>query len=56
MTDQHKILPRVEHFACMVDLLGHSGQVEEAYNFIRQMPIEPTEGMGNFVGCLLDAL
>ncbi|XVE64315.1 hypothetical protein DITRI_Ditri07aG0091600 [Diplodiscus trichospermus] len=43
MTDQHKILPRVEHFACMVDLLGRSGQVKEAYNFIRQMPIEPTE-------------
>ena len=43
MTDQHKILPRVEHFACMVDLLARSGQVEEACNFIRQMPIEPTE-------------
>ncbi|KAE8724038.1 putative pentatricopeptide repeat-containing protein [Hibiscus syriacus] len=43
MTDQHKIFPRVEHFACMVDLLGRSGQVEEAYNFIRKMPIEPTE-------------
>ncbi|KAE8717467.1 putative pentatricopeptide repeat-containing protein [Hibiscus syriacus] len=43
MTDQHKILPRVEHFACMVDLLGRSGQVEEAYNFIRKMPIEHTE-------------
>ncbi|KAK8518323.1 hypothetical protein V6N13_027795 [Hibiscus sabdariffa] len=43
MTDQHKILPRVEHFACMVDLLGRSGKVEEAYNFIRKMPIEPTE-------------
>ncbi|KAK6275443.1 hypothetical protein POUND7_005152 [Theobroma cacao] len=40
---QYKIIPRVEHFACMVDLLGRSGQVEEAYNFIRQMPIEPTE-------------
>ncbi|TYH55043.1 hypothetical protein ES332_D09G212100v1 [Gossypium tomentosum] len=43
MTDQHKIVPRVEHFSCMVDLLGRSGQVEEAYNFIRKMPIEPTE-------------
>ncbi|KAK6262433.1 hypothetical protein QUC31_008249 [Theobroma cacao] len=43
MTEQYKIIPSVEHFACMVDLLGRSGQVEEAYNFIRQMPIEPTE-------------
>ncbi|KAE8698176.1 putative pentatricopeptide repeat-containing protein [Hibiscus syriacus] len=43
MTDQRKIRPRVEHFACMVDLFGRSGQVEEAYNFIRKMPIEPTD-------------
>ena len=43
MTEQHKIIPRVEHFACMVDILGRSGQVEEAYIFIRQMPIEPSE-------------
>lgn len=43
MTEQYKIIPRIEHFACMVDLLGRAGQVEEAYNFIRQMPMEPNE-------------
>ncbi|XP_044467450.1 putative pentatricopeptide repeat-containing protein At3g49142 [Mangifera indica] len=43
MTEQYKIIPRIEHFACMVDLLGRAGRVEEAYTFIRKMPVEPNE-------------
>ncbi|KAK7266367.1 hypothetical protein RIF29_19011 [Crotalaria pallida] len=43
MTDEYKLTPRIEHFACFVDLLGRAGQVDEAYNFIKQMPIEPNE-------------
>ncbi|KAG2566816.1 hypothetical protein PVAP13_7NG241017 [Panicum virgatum] len=31
-----------EHYACMVDILGRSGQTEEAYRFIEYMPMEPT--------------
>ncbi|XP_073006340.1 pentatricopeptide repeat-containing protein At1g28690, mitochondrial [Typha latifolia] len=29
---------RMEHYACMVDLLGRMGNLEEAYNFIKRMP------------------
>ncbi|XP_077236088.1 tetratricopeptide repeat (TPR)-like superfamily protein [Tasmannia lanceolata] len=43
MTNEYKIIPRIEHFACMVDLLGRAGHVEEAYDFVKQMPIEPNE-------------
>lgn len=43
MTDDYNITPRIEHFACFVDLLGRAGRVEEAYNVIKQMPIEPNE-------------
>ncbi|XP_021909376.1 putative pentatricopeptide repeat-containing protein At3g49142 [Carica papaya] len=43
MTEQYNIGPRIEHFACMVDLLGRAGQVEEAYKFVREMPMEPNE-------------
>ncbi|XP_050373958.1 LOW QUALITY PROTEIN: pentatricopeptide repeat-containing protein At2g01510, mitochondrial [Argentina anserina] len=46
------IQPRIEHYACMVDLLGRSGHLEEAYNFIRTMPIEPDSGVW---GALLGA-
>ncbi|KAF7812977.1 putative pentatricopeptide repeat-containing protein [Senna tora] len=52
MTNDYKITPRIEHFSCMVDLLGRAGQVAEAYNFIKQMPIEPNQ---NVWGALLSA-
>lgn len=37
----HHIEPTHSHYACMVDLLGRAGLLEEAYNFIKNMPIEP---------------
>ncbi|CAN8268232.1 unnamed protein product [Cochlearia groenlandica] len=43
MTGHYKITPRLEHFACMVDILGRAGKVKEAYRFIQEMPIEPNE-------------
>ncbi|VVB03752.1 unnamed protein product [Arabis nemorensis] len=44
--------PRKEHYACMVDLLGRSGLLEEAYEFIEKMPLEPDAGIW---GALLGA-
>ncbi|KAI4332083.1 hypothetical protein L6164_017021 [Bauhinia variegata] len=38
MKDDHGIEPTAEHYACVVDLLGRSGQVEEAYRLINTMP------------------
>ncbi|KAL3603330.1 hypothetical protein D5086_004189, partial [Populus alba] len=32
---------RMEHYSCMVTLLGRSGRLEEAYAMIKQMPFEP---------------
>ncbi|KZV36451.1 pentatricopeptide repeat-containing protein [Dorcoceras hygrometricum] len=43
MTDEYKILPRLEHFTCMIDLLGRAGLVDEAYDHIKKMPMEPNE-------------
>ncbi|KAK9162235.1 hypothetical protein Syun_003137 [Stephania yunnanensis] len=43
MVEELRIPPKVEHFACMVDILGRSGCVDEAYNFIKEMPLEPNE-------------
>ncbi|KAI9079372.1 hypothetical protein K1719_038671 [Acacia pycnantha] len=41
MREKYKIDPRLEHYACMVDLLGRAGELDEAYAMIRTMPIEP---------------
>ncbi|OWM73419.1 hypothetical protein CDL15_Pgr026518 [Punica granatum] len=35
------IKPSVEHYGCMVDLLGRAGLIEEAYEMIKKMPMEP---------------
>lgn len=41
MSRVFKIEPRVEHYACMVDLLGRAGLLEEASQVLKTMPIEP---------------
>ncbi|KAA8545569.1 hypothetical protein F0562_020353 [Nyssa sinensis] len=35
--------PRIEHYGCMVDLLGRAGLLDEAEDFILQMPIKPDD-------------
>ncbi|KAA8532563.1 hypothetical protein F0562_032621 [Nyssa sinensis] len=52
LSNDTNIKPRKEHYACMVDLLGRSGHLEEAYNFIKSMPVEPDSGVW---GALLGA-
>ncbi|XP_037442624.1 pentatricopeptide repeat-containing protein At3g49170, chloroplastic-like [Triticum dicoccoides] len=38
MQKDHGLVPRMEHYACMVDLLARSGLVQEALEFINEMP------------------
>lgn len=45
------VTPRVEHCACVVDLLSKAGRLEEAMGFIRTMP---AEGNADVWGMLLD--
>lgn len=33
--------PRMEHYACMVDLLGRTGGLKQAYDFILRIPVMP---------------
>ncbi|KAI9177502.1 hypothetical protein LWI28_016035 [Acer negundo] len=42
MISRYKILPRPEHFSCMVDLFARGGHLESAYNMISEMNIKPT--------------
>lgn len=37
----YNLKPQMEHYSCMVDLLGRAGFISEAEEFIREMPIEP---------------
>ncbi|KAE9589182.1 hypothetical protein Lal_00000215 [Lupinus albus] len=42
MKDEYHLEPWPEHYACLVDLLGRSNSLEEAYHFVRNMPIKPS--------------
>lgn len=52
MIHEHKIEPKIEHLACIVDLLCRAGRVQDAYNFYRKMFEKPTVDV---LGILLDA-
>ncbi|KAL5982653.1 hypothetical protein ACLOJK_016728 [Asimina triloba] len=41
MVGEFGIEPRIEHYGCIVDLLGRAGKIEEALEFIKNMPIDP---------------
>uniref|UniRef100_A0ACD5TAF9 Uncharacterized protein n=3 Tax=Avena sativa TaxID=4498 RepID=A0ACD5TAF9_AVESA len=41
MQQRHGISPRMEHYACMVTVLGRAGKLDEAYDLINEMPFEP---------------
>lgn len=40
MKDKYGIEPKVEHYGCMVNLLGRAGYLEEAYELVKNMEIE----------------
>lgn len=41
MTKVYGLAPKNEQYACMVDLLGRAGKLDEALSFIERMPIDP---------------
>jgi len=41
MEEVHKISPKLEHYGCMIDLLGRVGKLQEAYDLIKTMPMKP---------------
>ncbi|CAA6668115.1 unnamed protein product [Spirodela intermedia] len=41
MERDHGLEPMMEHYGCMVDLMGRAGMVREAHEFVQRMPIRP---------------
>ncbi|CAL5210151.1 unnamed protein product [Lathyrus oleraceus] len=39
MLKKYQVIPRVDHYTCIVDLLGRAGRLNDAYNLIITMPI-----------------
>ncbi|KAK7399941.1 hypothetical protein VNO78_11138 [Psophocarpus tetragonolobus] len=43
MVRVYGIEPSVEHYGCIVDLLGRAGLIQEAYDIIKRMPMDPND-------------
>ncbi|XP_006653490.1 pentatricopeptide repeat-containing protein At4g39952, mitochondrial [Oryza brachyantha] len=49
--EEYSVEPNLKHYACMVDLLGKSGHLEEAEDMVSAMPIKPDGGIwGTLLG------
>ncbi|PIN11668.1 hypothetical protein CDL12_15733 [Handroanthus impetiginosus] len=55
MSRDYGIIPSIEHYGCMVDLLSRAGLMQEAHEFITQMPIKPNAAVWGALlgGCKL---
>ncbi|CAL4928915.1 unnamed protein product [Urochloa decumbens] len=42
MQQEYDMIPQIEHYGCMTDLLGRTGDLREVFQFIENMPIAPT--------------
>jgi pentatricopeptide repeat protein len=40
MTEDYDLIPRLDHYACMVDILSRAGQLKEAKDFIESVTID----------------
>ncbi|KAH6773990.1 hypothetical protein C2S51_012394 [Perilla frutescens var. frutescens] len=49
------IHPSIDHYGCMVDLLGRAGRLKEAVKLIENMPVEPSAGVWGalFGACMI---
>ncbi|KAK9122839.1 hypothetical protein Sjap_012441 [Stephania japonica] len=51
MIGDYNVQPNVNHYSCMVDLLGRAGLIQDAYDFILEMPFDATASMwGSLLG------
>ncbi|XXG49677.1 hypothetical protein AAC387_Pa02g3787 [Persea americana] len=41
MSKTYGLVPRMEHYSCIVDLLGRAGELDKVEDFIRRMPMKP---------------
>lgn len=45
MSNEYYIIPRVEHYECMIELLSRYGCMNELEDFVKGMPFDPTVPM-----------
>ncbi|KAF8405122.1 hypothetical protein HHK36_010020 [Tetracentron sinense] len=52
MVKNWNMAPNLQHYACIIDLLGRAGRLDDAHSLINNMPLQPDVGI---YGALLSA-
>ncbi|KAI3524526.1 hypothetical protein L1887_03184 [Cichorium endivia] len=55
MKSVYGIEPKIEHYVCLIDLLGRAGLLKEAEKIVNKIPREKDEYLVPVYGCLLSA-
>ncbi|KAF7136002.1 hypothetical protein RHSIM_Rhsim08G0067000 [Rhododendron simsii] len=55
MRKMYRIEPKLEHYGCLIDILGRAGLLDEAEEIIEKIPKESNEILGPVYGALLSA-
>ncbi|XXG48462.1 hypothetical protein AAC387_Pa02g2904 [Persea americana] len=50
MSEDYGVVPTMGHYVSVVDLLGRSGKLDEAKEFVRKMPIQPNSEIWEMLG------
>ncbi|XP_065860633.1 pentatricopeptide repeat-containing protein At1g18485 [Euphorbia lathyris] len=45
MQNSHGIEPKLEHYACLIDMLGRAGRLDDALRLLNEMPEQPDSGI-----------
>ncbi|XWS48604.1 hypothetical protein CRYUN_Cryun13aG0091200 [Craigia yunnanensis] len=55
LMQQHDVKPTIKHYTCMIDLLSRAGQLNEAYELIKRVPMEADSVMWGALlgGCVI---
>lgn len=55
LMQQYDVKPTIKHYTCMIDLLSRAGQLNEAYELIKRVPVEADSMMWGALlgGCVI---
>ncbi|KAG6426388.1 hypothetical protein SASPL_110611 [Salvia splendens] len=49
--ERYRVKHSVKYYGCLVDLLGRAGRLEDAFNLVKRMPMEPNDAiLGSLLG------
>ncbi|KAI7983510.1 Pentatricopeptide repeat-containing protein [Camellia lanceoleosa] len=55
MKEKYRLIPREDHYTCLVDMLGRAGRLEEAWNLLEEIDVGEMSSRGTIWAAMLGA-